>query len=84
TVLHRGQGCLTCNNTGYSGRVGIFEILSISKSLRKMIYRNADSDELKAEALSEGMLLMRDDGMEKVERGVTTVEEVFAATFGEE
>ncbi|HDS03315.1 MAG TPA: type II secretion system protein GspE [Firmicutes bacterium] len=84
TVLHRGQGCLSCNNTGYSGRLGIFEILSVSKPLRKMIYRNADSDELRGEALSEGMFLMRDDGMEKVERGITTVDEVFAATFGED
>ena len=84
TVLYQGKGCLQCNNLGYSGRIGIFEILSVNKSLRKLIYAAADEDTLKQQAVKDGMKLMRQDGLEKIERGITTIEEVFSATFSEE
>ncbi len=84
SVLYKGKGCLQCNNLGYSGRIGIFEILSVNKPLRRLIFAAADEDGLKAEAVKNGMKLMRQDGLDKIERGITTIEEVFSATFSEE
>ena len=75
----RGKGCTECSNTGYKGRIGIFEVLKISDSLRKLIFEKESIQKLLALAKSEGFKLMAEDGLEKVAAGQTTIEEVVQA-----
>ncbi len=79
-VLHKGQGCKVCRRTGYMGRLGVFEVLEISKEIRRMISEKADSDAILNQALKEGMKTMLDDGLAKVAAGMTTIEEVIRVT----
>jgi len=74
--LYRGKGCKYCNDSGYSGRIGIFEVMEISEKIRTMIMDRKNSDEIKAQAISEGMTTMIGDGLRKALTGITTVEEV--------
>jgi general secretion pathway protein E len=76
----RGTGCETCMGTGYRGRVAIFELMELYEDLRKLIMRDADAGELTVAARKHGMQSLREDGWEKVERGVTTVDEVIRVT----
>lgn len=76
-TMFKGQGCPACNSTGYRGRMGIFEILSVSDAVRRYIVDpNFNLDGLKAVARKEGYLTMLEDGLRKVEKGMTTLEEV--------
>lgn len=79
-TIFKGTGCKICHNTGYAGRVGIFEILEISKKIKAMIVGKADSDMIAKQAIDEGMTTMLDDGLNKVKRGLTTLEEVLRVT----
>lgn len=74
--LYRAVGCSECDNSGYFGRVGIFEVLSVSPKLADLILKRADVNTLQAQAISEGMTTMKQDGYLKVVQGVTTIEEV--------
>jgi type IV pilus assembly protein PilB len=78
----KGQGCDTCSGTGYKGRAGLYEVMSLSPELRRMILRGASVSEMQEQAVSEGMLTLRMDGVKKVERGITTLEEVVKETAG--
>jgi type IV pilus assembly protein PilB len=78
----KGIGCDTCSGTGYKGRAGLYEVMAMSPELRRMILRGASVSEMQEQAVSEGMLTLRMDGMKKVERGVTTLEEVVKETAG--
>ncbi len=78
--IFRGKGCKVCHNSGYAGRVGIFEVLEVSSAVRKLIVEKADANVLEKQAISEGMTTMLDDGMDKVKKGVTTIEEVLRVT----
>jgi len=78
--LYQGKGCKVCHNTGYAGRLGVFEVLEVSKEIRKLISANADSDVINKQAIDEGMNTMLDDGLDKVMRGLTTIEEVIRVT----
>ncbi len=76
-ILFRGRGCRSCNNLGYRGRVGIFEVLNVNENVRKAIVAPDFSlDTLKQLAREEGMVTMFQDGLRKVEKGITTLEEV--------
>ncbi len=75
-TMYRGRRCKVCGHTGYSGRIGIFECLDISKNIRKLILKKATTSEIKAQAIKEGMTSMFQDGLRKVESGVTSIEEV--------
>jgi type IV pilus assembly protein PilB len=79
-MFYKGNGCKVCHNTGYLGRVGVFEVLEISKEIRKLISEKADSDAINKLAVDEGMNSMLDDGLEKVIKGMTTIEEVMRVT----
>ncbi len=79
-TFYKGKGCDTCNNTGYKGRAGIYEVLAMSTELRRAIMRGASSDELREIGLDEGMLTLRMDAMLKAQRGTTTLEEVIKET----
>lgn len=78
--VYRGIGCRICHNTGYSGRVGVYEVLEVSKDIRKLIIQKKDSDLIMEAAISEGMMTMLDDGLRKVAKGLTTIEEVLRVT----
>lgn len=78
--VYKGLGCKQCHYTGYSGRLGIFEVLEVSKNIKKLIAQKNDSDVIYREAISEGMASMLDDGLQKVAKGITTIEEVLRVT----
>ena len=78
----KGTGCDTCSGTGYKGRAGLYEVMALQPELRRMILRGASVAELRDQAVAEGMLTLRMDGMMKVESGVTTLEEVVKETAG--
>jgi type IV pilus assembly protein PilB len=74
------NGCDRCNHTGYRGRLGIFEILQMTEEIRALILRRASADEVAAVAVGDGMLRLREDGLEKVRLGLTSPEEVLRVT----
>jgi type IV pilus assembly protein PilB len=78
----RGTGCDTCSGTGYKGRAGLYEVMALSPELRRMILRGASVADIQSQAVVDGMLTLRMDGMKKIERGVTTLEEVVKETAG--
>src|SRR6185295_6456683 len=78
--IYRGKGCDACNNTGYKGRVGLFELMIMNDDLRDMVMRNASRDELREAARGYGMISLRDAGMEATYSGLTTVDEVIRET----
>ena len=78
--VKRGRGCDSCKNTGYRGRIGLFEVLAFSDEIRDMILSGASSIELKRRAVEEGMVTLRTAGLSKVREGVTTLEEVLRET----
>lgn len=79
-TFYRAKGCDQCFQTGYRGRIAIFEILVLRHKLKTMIQRTYDSYQIKQEALKLGLVTLRRDGIEKVLRGVTTIEEVVRVT----
>jgi type IV pilus assembly protein PilB len=81
-TFYKGAGCSSCNGTGYKGRAGLYEVMALSPELRRMILRGASADELKEQAIKEGMLTLRMDGIEKIKKGITTLEEVVKETAG--
>jgi len=78
--VFKGRGCPTCNNTGYKGRLGVYEVMEIGESLREMILTGASTIELKKKAMEEGMLTLRGSGLQKLREGATTIEEVVRET----
>ncbi|KPK63983.1 type II secretion system protein GspE [candidate division WOR_3 bacterium SM23_42] len=78
--IFKGKGCTNCNQTGYKGRIGLYEVMPISPDIRAMILKGSSSDEIAEQAEKEGMLTLRDDGIEKVKEGVTTIEELMRET----
>ena len=77
--LSKGRGCPLCNNTGYLGRIGIFEVLELKEPIKKLIIEKSTADEIRAKAQELGMQTMIEDGLKKVERGATTLEEILRA-----
>ncbi|MFP4668831.1 MAG: type II secretion system ATPase GspE [Desulfobacterales bacterium] len=80
--LYRATGCSRCFNSGYRGRVGIYEILELKSSLQNLVLKTYDSHRIKNEAVRQGMTTLYQDGIDKVLSGVTTVEEVLRVTQG--
>jgi general secretion pathway protein E len=78
--LYRGKGCEKCTNTGYYGRTGVFELLTVDEDVRRLILRNADANELRKLAKEHGMKTLFQDGAQKIIKGITTVSEVFRVT----
>jgi type IV pilus assembly protein PilB len=79
----KGKGCSNCSNTGCRGRFGIFEIFIIDDEARKLIYEKVPSSVLRARAREMGMRTLREDGIRKVQAGLTTADEVIRATVGD-
>jgi len=78
--IQHGRGCTTCNNTGYKGRVGLYEVMEINDELRELILVGASALELKKKALEQGMITLRKSGLIKIAVGQTTMEEVLRET----
>jgi type IV pilus assembly protein PilB len=78
--FQKGTGCDTCGGTGYKGRAGLYEVMAMSPELRRMVLRGASVADMRDQAVSEGMLTLRMDGLKKIEAGVTTLEEVVKET----
>ena len=79
-----GKGCMECNHTGFRGRAGIYELLVVDDSVRKLILTKATSQTIRESARKKGMTTLREDGWQKVAKGVTTVEEVLRVTLNEQ
>ena len=75
-ALYKGKGCKECNNTGYLGRIGIYESISISQEIAKMILERSTAEDIERQAKKEGMITMKQDGYLKALEGITTIEEV--------
>jgi general secretion pathway protein E len=78
--LRIGAGCDACGHTGYRGRMGIFELLAVDEAVQELVLGRADAGTIRSKAVAGGMTLLRDDGWDKVRRGITTIEEVLRVT----
>lgn len=83
-LFWRGKGCEKCRQTGYYGRIGVFEVLPVTEAIRQAILRQAPASDIKRIAVREGMQTMRDDGLSKAKAGITALEEVLRAVYIEE
>ncbi|MBI4180886.1 MAG: type II/IV secretion system protein [Chloroflexi bacterium] len=79
--IYVGQGCNTCSFTGFSGRIGVYEVLVITEEIRGLIIRRTTASEIKSQAVKQGMVTLRRDGMLKVKEGLTTVGEILRNVF---
>jgi type IV pilus assembly protein PilB len=77
---YKGKGCSTCNNTGYKGRIGLYEVMEITDEIRELILIGASALELRKKAIDDGMITLRESGLHKIRAGVTTPEEVVRET----
>jgi type IV pilus assembly protein PilB len=69
-------GCARCGGTGYKGRIGLYEVMTISETIRQMAVARETADAIAHEAVREGMMRLREDGLEKVRRGITSIAEI--------
>ena len=75
-IIYDPKGCAACNNLGYEGRAGIYEVLEVTEKIGRLILQRESADKLEAEAIASGMITMKQDGFLKVLEGLTTFEEV--------
>jgi type IV pilus assembly protein PilB len=80
---YKGRGCPACNNSGYKGRIALYEVMPLKEELKEMILEGASTDELKKTAIRSGMRTLRMSGLSKIRSGVTTIDEVVRVTFGD-
>jgi type IV pilus assembly protein PilB len=78
--IFKGKGCTNCNQTGYKGRIGLYEVMPISPEIRSLILKGGSSDDIAKQAAKEEMFTLRDDGIDKVKQGVTTIDELMRET----
>ncbi len=78
--IYKGRGCSNCNNTGYKGRIGLFEVLEFDDDIREMILSGASALEIRRVAIEKGMITLRRSGLIKIMNGITTIEEVLRET----
>jgi type IV pilus assembly protein PilB len=81
--LWRGRGCLACKHTGYLGRTALFEVLELTRSMRRMVLDGLNEDQIKQHAMGEGLVTLRKNGIRKILDGVTTIDEVRYATLSD-
>jgi type IV pilus assembly protein PilB len=78
--IYRGEGCKVCNGTGFKGRIGLYEVMDVSEEIQELILVGASAREVKRKAVEEGMLTLRQSGLQKIKSGVTTLDEVLRET----
>jgi len=81
--MFKGMGCATCNNTGYKGRVALYEVMRFHDELKEMVLQGASAAELKAGAIRRGMITLRMAGTRKMLEGMTTAEEIMRVTMAD-
>jgi type IV pilus assembly protein PilB len=79
--IQKGKGCSVCNNTGYKGRAGLYEVMEVDDEIKELVLVGASAVELKKKAIERGMITLRRSGLIKVAAGVTTLEEVARETI---
>jgi type IV pilus assembly protein PilB len=79
--IQKGRGCGTCNNTGYKGRTGLYEVMEVDEEIKELVLVGASAVELKKKAIERGMFTLRRSGLIKVSQGLTTLEEVARETI---
>ncbi len=79
-MVMKGKGCDTCLDTGYKGRVALYEVMPITEEIRELILVGASTSEIKKEAMNQGMKTLRQSGIQKIKEGITTIEEVVRTT----
>jgi type IV pilus assembly protein PilB len=77
---YKGKGCPSCNDTGYKGRIGLYEVMEITDEIRELILIGASSLELRKKSIEDGMISLRASGLQKIRNGTTTIEEVLRET----
>jgi type IV pilus assembly protein PilB len=82
-VCYKGKGCSACSNSGYKGRIALYEIMPVGVDIKEMVLEGASADELKKTAIRFGMKTLRMSGLTKVKEGVTSIEEVLRVTYGD-
>jgi type IV pilus assembly protein PilB len=80
---YKGEGCRTCNGTGYKGRIGMYEVMEIGEEVQELILVGASAREIRRKAMEEGMLTLRQSGLAKIKAGMTTLDEVLRETVGD-
>jgi type IV pilus assembly protein PilB len=80
-TIYKGKGCSICNNTGYKGRLGLYEVMPMKEEVKELVLSRASTTEIKKEAIRMGMKTLRQSGILKVKNGLTTVEEVLRSTM---
>jgi type IV pilus assembly protein PilB len=83
-TLYAGKGCPQCDNTGYRGRVGIYEIMPITSKQRDLILTKATADDIKKSAIDQSMITLKEDGIAKAYAGLTTLQEVMRVAYADE
>jgi type IV pilus assembly protein PilB len=76
----KGKGCSYCHNSGYKGRIGVYEILEVTPQVSELILQKASKEQLETKAKEQGMITILEDGFIKVQQGVTTIEEILRVT----
>ena len=79
-TFYHGEGCRRCGNSGYKGRIGIYEVMEINKEISQKINERANADVIKDFARDQGMITMLEDGLVKAKQGITTIEELLRVT----
>jgi len=82
--VFRPNGCSTCNNTGYKGRTGLFEVMEIKGEIKDLILTKGQAKEIKKKAMQDGMMTLRRSGLEKIKEGITSIDEVLRETVKDE
>jgi type IV pilus assembly protein PilB len=82
-VCYHGKGCQNCSDTGYRGRLAIYEVMPVGEELRELILQGVSADELKKRAISLGMRSLRMSGLQKIKEGLSSIEEVVNTTFAD-
>ena len=77
---YKGKGCPSCNDTGYKGRIGLYEVMEVTDEIRELILIGASALELRKKSIEDGMVTLRESGLHKIRNGVTTIEEVLRET----
>jgi type IV pilus assembly protein PilB len=80
-TIYKGKGCPICNNTGYKGRLGLYEVMPMKEEIKELVLSRASTSEVKKEAMRLGMKTLRQSGTLKIKNGLTTIEEVLRSTI---
>ncbi len=81
-TIYKGRGCQQCHNSGYKGRIALFEVLDVNDEIKELVLVGASALEIRRKAIENGMLTLRQSGLEKIKHGITTIEEVVRETVG--